>query len=202
MSKLYNTPYLAPGMKVGIFGGSFNPAHRAHVTLSLAALRRLDLDLVIWLVSPQNPLKGTSDMASFEKRFDGAKLIARHPRLLVSDLENRLGSTYTAETLSRIKSLYPQVDFVWLMGSDNLIQFPKWKDWTRIMEMMPVAVFARPPLHIKAQMSQVAQRYARARMDATDAHLLAGTKPPRWTFIEDFLDPVSSTAIRTGQIPD
>src|SRR6266700_1688109 len=107
-------------MTIGLFGGSFNPAHSGHLYVSLTAMRRLGLDYVWWLVSPGNPLKDGRDMASFEKRLASARRTARHPRLIVSDIERQLGTRYTIDTVAALQRRFPAIRFVWLMGSDNL----------------------------------------------------------------------------------
>ena len=134
---------LAPG-RVGLLGGSFNPAHGGHLHVSREALKRLDLDEVWWLVAPQNPLKAVRGMAPFDKRLAGAKRLARDPRIRVLDLERRLGTRYTVDTVAALRRLFPKIRFVWLMGADNLAQIRHWQRWTRIFAALPIAVFARP----------------------------------------------------------
>ena len=122
-----------PGARIGLFGGSFNPAHEGHLQISEEALRRLGLDRVWWLVSPQNPLKPVCGMAPLAERMESARrLAAGNRRILVTDLETRLGTTYTADTLRALIRLMPRVRFVWLMGADNLIQVHQWQDWPQI----------------------------------------------------------------------
>ncbi len=137
-------------MRIGLLGGSFNPAHDAHRQLSLYALNTLKLDAVWWLVSPQNPLKPTEDMADFALRFKYAQQLVDHPRLVVSDLETQLGTRYTIDTLKALQHAFHQTRFTWLMGTDNLQQFPKWQNWRQIARLMPIAVFPRPPAQLRA----------------------------------------------------
>ena len=137
-------------MSIGLFGGSFDPAHSGHLHVSLTALKRLGLDYVWWLVSPGNPLKGAP--APFDARLASARAVARHPRLIVTDIEKRLGSRYTVDTVAALRHRFPQVRFVWLMGSDNLEQFARWRRWQQIARLVPIAVVRRPgsvlaPLH-------------------------------------------------------
>ena len=189
----------APGLKVGLLGGSFNPAHEGHRWISLVALRRLGLHQVWWLVSPQNPLKPKSGMAPLAARMASARAVADHPAIVISDLEARLGSRYTIDTLHALRRRAPATHFVFLMGADNFIALPRWRDWTGIMESVPIAVIARPGYSLKARLSQPARHYAHRQLAQTDARLLAQTPPPAWVFLEDRPTPISSTAIRAGR---
>ena len=130
-------------LKVGLLGGSFNPAHVGHRHISLLALKQLQLDQIWWLVSPQNPLKPHSGMLPFKERQASAQIIARHPRIRVTDLEIRLGTCYTIDTLERLHCRWPNYRFVWLMGADNLIQLPRWRRWREIVQIIPIAIFNR-----------------------------------------------------------
>jgi nicotinate-nucleotide adenylyltransferase len=181
-----------------LLGGSFNPAHEGHLHISQVALRVLGLDRVIWLVSPQNPLKSDSDMARMSDRVTSARQIARDPRIEVSTIENAMGTQYTVDTLSVLTRRFPATHFVWLMGADNLEQLPKWERWTCIMEAVPVAIIDRPGSGLKAQLGKVATRYAWARIDADAAATLPLTTPPAWTYIHARLHPLSASAIRAG----
>jgi nicotinate-nucleotide adenylyltransferase len=131
--------------RIGILGGSFNPAHRGHRSISMAALVALDLDEVWWLVTPGNPLKDKADdMAPFAVRFASAVKVARHAPIRVSAIEQRLGTRYTVDTLHKLTALYPKKQFIWLMGADNLVQFHHWRGWRDIAKQVPIAVIARP----------------------------------------------------------
>ncbi len=187
------------GRRIGLLGGSFNPAHEGHRAISLHALKALGLDEVWWLVSPQNPLKPADGMAPFAERFASAAAAANHPRIRPSDLEHRLGTSYTAETVARLRRRFPQHDFVWLMGADNLLQIDRWKDWQQIFHCLPVAVFARPTYSSRALAAPAARRFARARLPETAAQKLAGTTPPAWVFLKGPHNPVSATAIRAAR---
>lgn len=186
------------GRAIGLLGGSFNPAHSGHRDISIAALHRLGLDEVWWLVSPQNPLKPASGMAPLAERMAGARAMARHPRIRVSDIEARLGTRYTAQTLARLRRRFPAERFVWLMGADNLAQIQRWKAWTRIFHTVPVAVLARPTYSLRALAHKAAQRFAKARLPERTARTLAGRAPPAWIFLHGRLNPLSATAIREG----
>lgn len=187
-------------LKIGLLGGSFNPAHDGHRQISLAALRLLDLDQVWWLVSPQNPLKPQKGMAGFNERISAAKSVARHPRIRVSDFEARIGEQRTARTLAALKVTYPHHKFVWLMGADNMIQLPEWQQWERIMTLVPVAVFNRPGYTYKALNGKVATKYHHRRVlngiDGDHRRQLAEKPPPAWTFLPETTIELSSTQIR------
>jgi nicotinate-nucleotide adenylyltransferase len=132
------------GRRIGLFGGSFNPAHNGHAALAREALRRLSLDQVWWMVSPQNPLKDPRDTEDFDERFAAVKAIARHPRMRVLDIEARLDSRTTAETLRRLAAVFRRGRFVWIMGADSFAGLHRWNDWQVIPATLPLAVFARP----------------------------------------------------------
>ncbi len=183
--------------RVGLLGGSFNPAHGGHLHISRLALARLDLDAVWWLVSPQNPLKHAAGMAPFAERLDEAATVAAADRRIrVSDIETRLGSRYTADTLTALRRRFPRSRFVWLMGGDNLVQLPYWKRWQDIIRTVPVAVFDRPSTSLKALAGIAAHRFARARVAVSAARRLALMPPPAWVFFHTRLDPRSATRIR------
>jgi len=184
------------GLRVGLLGGSFNPAHGGHLNLSLAALKRLELDRVWWLVSPQNPLKPDDGMAPFADRLASAAAMARHPRILASDVEARLGTRFTADTLAALVRRYRCHDFVWLMGADNLRQIPAWDRWSRIFHTVPVAVFSRPSYSLGALAGPAARRFRRHRLPEAMAGRLAGSEPPAWVFCHMRLDPTSASALR------
>jgi nicotinate-nucleotide adenylyltransferase len=182
---------------IGLLGGSFNPAHDGHLYVSIEALKRLALDEVWWLVSPQNPLKPRAGMAPFEARLAGAHRVAQHPAIKVSDIEARLGTTYTAKTLARL-TRRPGARFLWLIGADNLQQLSSWRHWERIFALAPIAVFDRTPYSKSAVASKAGRRFAKARLDERDAHLLKDKATPAWAYIHLPPHPASSTAIRAG----
>jgi nicotinate-nucleotide adenylyltransferase len=183
-------------LRVGLFGGSFNPPHEGHRHASLIALRRLELDAVWWLVTPGNPLKDTSNLAPLSQRLKAAVDIENHPRIHVTTLETELGTRFTADTLRRLKSRFPAINFVWIMGADNLATIHKWRDWQGIFRTMPIVVVARPGYAMKALASPAARLFAASRLDADDAALLPFLEAPAWTYLDERLDPTSSTAIR------
>lgn len=185
-----------PAERIGLLGGSFNPAHSGHQDLSKTALDRLALDQVWWLVSPQNPLKPREGMAGLDQRVAAARAAVDHPQIRVTALESELGTRYTVDTVKALLRDFPKVHFVWLMGADNLIQLPQWKDWERLFRLVPVAVFARPGYSKQALASAPAKRFADCRVAEPQADQLAVTPPPAWVFIHGPLNPSSSTAIR------
>lgn len=185
-------------LRVGLLGGSFNPAHAGHLHISREALRRLRLDEVWWLVSPQNPLKPSRGMAPLATRVAEARAVARDRRIQVTDIEAALGTRYTADTLKALQRRFPHIRFVWLMGADNLTQIPRWQRWTGIFETLPIAVFDRPTYSLRALAGKAAQRYARRRLPAAAAATLPSGKPPAWVFVRCRLHPASATAIRAA----
>ena len=137
-------PSFAPGMRIGLLGGSFNPPHEGHALITRLALRRLQLDRVWWLVTPGNPLKSQDELAALQKRVEAARRLVAGPRVVVTDIEARIGSRYTYETLAWIKRHAPSVHFVWIMGADNLRQFHRWRHWRAIADLVPIVVVDRP----------------------------------------------------------
>ena len=183
-------------MRIGLLGGSFNPAHAAHVEISLTALKRLGLDQVWWVVTPGNPLKHSSKLPSLPERVATARTVANHPRIAVTGFPGEKGSPYTVDLLTALKRRYPTVSFVWLMGADNLAEFHRWRSWQRIFEAMPIAVLDRPGFRLKARASQAAMRFHGSHVDESDALGLALMMPPAWTIITHRLSSLSSTALR------
>ena len=183
-------------MRVGLFGGSFNPAHEGHAHVAETALIRLGLDRVVWLVSPQNTLKGAPE--PIEARIAGAAAFAASPSMIVSDVEARLGSAYSIDTIRALKARHPDVRFVWVMGADNLAGFHRWKGWTEIFRALPIAVVARPGSTLKALTSPAARRFADARVSAG---VLVASKPPAWSYLAAPLNHASSTALRGSTRP-
>ncbi len=188
-------PIATPGMTIGLLGGSFDPAHAGHAHITRAALARFGLDRVWWLVSPGNPLKAAGP-APMPQRLAAARLAMAHPRVVITDLECRLGTRYTAQTLQRLMALYPGVRFVWLMGADNLAGFHRWDRWQTIMGLVPVGVIARPGCAIAARRSRAALRFSQAALRPGASQRLAWQKPPAWCFVNVPLCDISSSALR------
>ncbi|HEX3430321.1 MAG TPA: nicotinate-nucleotide adenylyltransferase [Rhizomicrobium sp.] len=187
---------VASGLRIGLLGGSFNPAHEGHLHVSEVALKRLGLDYVWWLVSPQNPLKAPASMAPFGQRIASARAIAgRHPRLCVSDIESEMGTRYTIDTVIRLKQRFPQLHFVWLMGSDNLLTFHRWRHWLRLAETVPIAIIMRPGTTM-APLSAVAPRRFAALRKVRSERALATSHPPALAVLDAKRSEASATALR------
>lgn len=161
----------------------------------------LDLDAVWWLVSPQNPLKSADDMAPLEDRMGAAIVMANDRRLVVTDIEARLGTRYTIDTIAGLRRCFPDKRFVWIMGADNLVQFPQWKDWQRLFSSVPIAIFDRAPYSTKALAGQAAKIFASSRYANRNARTLADCTPPAWTFFHTPLHPASASGIRAKRPP-
>jgi len=184
------------GMRIGLLGGSFNPAHEGHRYISSFALRKLRLHEVWWLVSPQNPLKPAADMAPLATRLQRARQVAGHPRIRVLALEARLGTRYTVDTLTYLRALLSDSHLVWMMGADAFLQLPEWRDWERIFDLVPVAIFGRPSYSLRVTAAKAAYRFADARIDQTQASVLPLREPPAWVFFRSTRHPASATRIR------
>ena len=182
--------------RVGLLGGSFNPAHEGHLEISRLALERLRLDEVWWLVSPQSPLKAAAGMAPFEARLKAAGALVRDRRIRVTGVERELGTRYTRDTLCALKGRFPGIRFVWIMGADNLAQVCRWKGWPGIFRTVAIAVFARPSYSLRALSGRAARRFRGARLGETRAGRLADMRPPAWVFLSRPRNPASATRIR------
>ncbi len=187
------------GLTIGLLGGSFNPAHEGHLSMSLFALKQLGLDQVWWLVSKQNPLKPVKGMAPLEQRVKSAKEFATHPRILVTTLESELKTRFTVDTLRALMRRFPNVRFVWLMGADNLLQIPRWRDWQVIFYLVPVVVFRRPSYHVGRGLGRAALRFGRAWHPLThgkEVARAARNRLPAWIILDNKLNYISATQIR------
>ena len=191
----YALPKASKGQRIGLLGGSFDPPHAGHLHISRAALKRFGLDEVWWLVSPGNPLKKNAP-AALDARLEAANKLVDHPRIKVTDIEAQIGTRYTAETLKEMFRLYRHVEFVWLMGADNMAEFHHWDRWNWIMQNVPIGVIARPGARTTARMSVAAQSYRTARLRGAERMQLAKTHPPAWCFINVPMVDISSTEIR------
>jgi nicotinate-nucleotide adenylyltransferase len=189
-------PPHAPGMRIGLFGGTFDPPHQAHLGASLLALKRLKLDSVWWLVTPGNPLKNTSELVPLIERLAAARALTHHPRIDVTGLEDVIKTRYTYDTISWLKARCPRVRFVWIMGADNLRSFHRWQRWRGIAKLVPFVVIDRLGPSLYAGASPAGQALRGARIPEHAAASLPYRKPPAWTFLHGLKSPLSSTALR------
>lgn len=185
-------------MRVGLFGGSFNPPHAGHALVAEIALRRLGLHQLWWMVTPGNPLKDTGELASLEHRIAASEAIAPGPRVRVTAFEAHCGVRYTAETVALATARNPTVRFVWVMGADGLADFHRWQDWRGIAATVPIAVIDRPGSTLAYLSAKSARALWRSRVDEADAGALAMMRPPAWTFIHGPRSLLSSTEIRSA----
>ncbi len=188
-------PHAPKGAVIGLFGGSFDPAHRGHVQVTQHALTSLRLDQLWWVVSPGNPLKAHGP-AALEQRLAHARTLMQHPRVQITSVERTLGTRYTADTLAALQKLYPQRRFVWVMGADNLAGLHRWDNWHAIMRRVPVAVMARPGQRLAALSSVAARAYATARVPARAAGDLGRMQAPAWCFLNMPMLDTSSSELR------
>ncbi len=185
--------------RVGLLGGSFNPAHDGHLHISLLALKNLKLDQLWWLVSPGNPLKPKSGMASLKHRMMVAKEVASsNPDIVVSDIENSLLTCHTVDTVQSLKAKFPEISFVWVMGADLLLQMPQWKRWRALFKMVPIAIFARPAYSARVLTGKAARQFNSARVARYRIGSLVRMRPPAWTYVRTRLNRQSATSIRAN----
>lgn len=188
-------PVAQAGQVIGLLGGSFDPAHEGHAHITRVALRRFGLDRVWWLVSPGNPLKERGP-APLDLRIERARKVINDPRVIVTGIEERLGTRYTAETIAALQKRYRGVRFVWLMGADNLSQFDRWQNWEQIANSVPIGVVARPEYGVKARTSKMARMFRGAQLDPRASTVLGYYNAPAWCYVNHPLSHASSTAIR------
>jgi len=192
-------PALPPhgaGQRIGLLGGSFNPAHAGHRLISELALNRLRLDAVWWLVTPGNPLKEKTGLKPLETRIRDARIVGKHPKIRVTAVEADVGVSRTRDTLRYLKRRCPATRFVWLMGADNLAGFHRWHAWQEIAAMVPIAVIDRPGETLHSVSGRASAWLAPYRLDETDAAALADSRPPAWIFLHGRRSPLSSTELR------
>jgi nicotinate-nucleotide adenylyltransferase len=182
-------------MAVGLLGGSFDPAHEGHAHITREALKRFGLDHVWWLVSPGNPLKARAP-APMARRIAAARTLMDHPQVQITDIEARMGTRYTAETLAGLQARYPGVRFVWLMGADSFTDFHLWDNWEWIMAHVPLGILARPGQRISARMSRAARHFKPHKLPGREAKHLHLMPAPAWCFVNMPMSSASSTAIR------
>jgi nicotinate-nucleotide adenylyltransferase len=200
-------PPHAPGMRIGLFGGTFDPPHQAHLDACLLAMKRLKLDRVWWLVTPGNPLKNTSELAPLSERMAVARALTHHPRIDVTGLEAVINTRYTYDTIKWLLVRCPRVRFVWIMGADNLRHFHRWQKWRGIASLVPMVVVDRPGPSLYAAASTAGQALARFRIPDNIVAALPERHAPAWAFLHGLKSSLSSTALRAerhkpGKAPD
>jgi nicotinate-nucleotide adenylyltransferase len=189
-------PPHSPGLRIGLFGGTFDPPHEAHLGATLLAMKRLKLDRVWWLVTPGNPLKDTRGLAPLAERMAAAKALTNHPRIDITGVEAQIKTRFTYDTLRWLVKRCPGVHFVWIMGADNLRSFHRWQNWRRIAELLPIAVVDRLGPSLYASAGVAGQAFARARKPEAAAVALPNMRAPAWTYLHGLKSPLSSTALR------
>jgi nicotinate-nucleotide adenylyltransferase len=189
-------PATAPGQRIGLFGGSFNPPHDGHALVAETALKRLALDQLWWIVTPGNPLKSTRELLPLAERIQLSKTIAPGPKVRVTAFEASTKSRFSADTIALVLRHNPSCQFVWVMGADNLKSFHHWERWQNIAVSIPIAVIDRPGSTLSFLSSPMAIRFAASRVDESDAQTLAGREAPAWTFLHGPRSSLSSTALR------
>ena len=188
-------PKFFSGAKVALFGGSFDPTHAGHILVAKAALRALGVDYVWWLVSPQNPLKSHRPQ-NMQKRLKNVQQLANDRRFIISDEETRLGTQFAIDTVRALKAAYPHVDFIWLIGADNLAQMHRWKNWQDLMQEIPLAVYPRPGFTHKAALSPAARGFVWARLPTQAAAQLPLYQAPAWVMLEGVRSSLASSRLR------
>jgi nicotinate-nucleotide adenylyltransferase len=194
-------PPFAPGMRIGLLGGSFNPPHAGHALVTRLALTRLRLDRVWWLVTPGNPLKSKAELAALQARVKAARRLVAGLRVAVTDIEAEIGARYTYETLAWLTQRAPHVRYVWIMGADNLRQFHLWRHWRAIADLTPIVVVDRPGSTLRAMSSRAAIALAPWRVAESEAPRFADIDPPALIFLHGPRSELSSTLLR-GSRPD
>jgi len=183
-------------MRIGLFGGTFDPPHAAHLGATLLAMKRLKLDRMWWLVTPGNPLKNTRGLAPLEQRIAAARSLTKHPRIDITGFEAVINARYTYDTLTYLLRRCPGVRFVWVMGADNLRSFYRWQNWRGIAALIPIAVVDRMGTTLYATAGRAGQALARFRLPEDEAASLADHEPPVWVYLHGLKSPLSSTALR------
>jgi nicotinate-nucleotide adenylyltransferase len=187
-----------PGMRIGLFGGSFNPPHEGHLHVARVALTRLRLHRLWWLVTPGNPLKDTAELPVLDRRMAACRALATDPRIAISGIEAEIRTRFTYDTLRFLRMRCPGVRFVWIMGADNLLGFHRWRHWRDIIRLAPIAVVDRPGATLKISGALSTQVLARHRLPEKDARLIADRAPPAFVYLHGKRAAQSSTALRAA----
>jgi nicotinate-nucleotide adenylyltransferase len=196
---LARLPPAARGLRIGLYGGSFDPAHAGHRHVSRMALARLRLDRLWWLVTPGNPLKDGRGRAPLPQRVAAAQAVAAHPRITVTGFEAEIASVYTLQTIRYLRARLPAARFVWIMGADSLASFHRWRGFRQIAELVPIAVIDRPGHTLTATGSPAGRALGPWRLDEHDAPILADCAPPAWVYLHGPRSSLSSTALRAAR---
>ena len=191
---------VSPKQKIGILGGSFNPAHEGHLSISKIALQRLNLDEIWWIISPRNPLKKYDILYDFEERVSSAKKVIDTNHISISKLEKNAQIRYTIGTVEYLKTRYVGTKFVWIMGADNLKDFHRWREWDKLALTVPIAIIDRPSSSLDVTSSLFANKYRKYRVDEADAQNLADKKKPAWVFLHSKLNDQSSSQLRNSGV--
>ena len=191
---------VSSNQKIGLLGGSFNPAHDGHLSISKIALQRLGLDQIWWIVSPRNPLKEYDFLYDFEERVFSARKIINTSNISISKLELNAQIQYTIGTLEYLRARYNSSRFVWIMGADNLNQFHLWREWEKIVTLMPIAIIDRPSSSLNVTSSVFANKYRGYRVDEADSNQLIYYKKPAWVFMHSKLNYQSSSQLRNSEV--
>ncbi|ALN71332.1 nicotinate-nucleotide adenylyltransferase [Aureimonas sp. AU20] len=191
-------PHVEPGLRVGLFGGSFNPAHEGHLLVAETALRRLSLDRIWWMVSPGNPLKDHRNLRPLAERLAASRALVEDPRILVTAFEAAHQIRYSADTVRLVKRRCPLARFVWVMGADSLAGFHRWQDWRAIASALPIAVVDRPGSTLALLSSSAARSLSRFRIPEAECARLAFHAPPAWVFLHGPRSRLSSTMLRAS----
>jgi nicotinate-nucleotide adenylyltransferase len=199
MEEPLKVPPAGRGMRIGLFGGSFNPPHEGHRLVVLECLKRLRLDRIWVMVSPGNPLKDHSELAPLAQRIAATSALLSSPDCVVTAFEAERGFTYSYQSVDYLKSARPGVNFVWIMGADSLQNFDHWERWEEIAAMMPMAVYARPGSTFRAARSKAAVALGAFRLPEEAAETLADRDPPAWVYLRGITSAQSSTAIRKAR---
>ncbi len=199
LSRDYRMPPHAARMRIGLFGGTFDPPHEAHLAACLLAMKRLRLDQVWWLVTPGNPLKDARGLAPLADRIAAARALARHPRIVVTGLEAAVGVSYTYDVVRYLTGRCRDVRFVWIMGADNLRSFHRWQRWRDIADRVPIVVVDRAGPSLYAAAGPAGHALGGARLPESAAMSLPSRRPPAWVLLHGLKSPLSSTALRAAR---